>query len=115
MKPAKALIGIKLLHTLIWAFFASQVFYLLYSSIANVINLYTWLAIGFIIGEGITLLIFGWKCPLTLIAQKYSDSTRDNFDIYLPNWLARHNKVIFTTLFVVALLILCYRIVAGMN
>jgi hypothetical protein len=24
----------------------------------------------------------------------------DNFDIYLPNWVARHNKAIFGTLFV---------------
>lgn len=44
--------------------------------------------------EGITLLIFKFFCPLTILAQKYSNSTKDNFDIYLPNWLARHNKKI---------------------
>jgi len=27
--------------------------------------------------------------------------TADNFDIYLPNWVARHNKTIFGTLFII--------------
>lgn len=113
MKPANALIGIKLLHTLVWAFFVGQIGYLLYCGIANVINLYTWLAIGFVVGEAITLFFFGWQCPLTLIARKYSDSTQDNFDIYLPNWLARHNKTIFTTLFLLGLLLVCYRMMTA--
>jgi len=37
--------------------------------------------------------------PLTLIAGNYSNSQKDNFDIFLPNWLAKHNKLIFTTIF----------------
>lgn len=40
---------------------------------------------------GIVLLVFEGKYPLMLMARKYSDSTRDNFDIYLPNWLAKNN------------------------
>lgn len=37
-------------------------------------------------------------------------STKDNFDIFLPNWLAKHNKLIYTSIFAVAILILAYRI-----
>jgi hypothetical protein len=29
------------------------------------------------------------RCPLTGIAARYTDDRRDNFDIYLPPWLAR--------------------------
>jgi hypothetical protein len=46
-------------------------------------------------------------CPLTVIARKYSDSTKANFDIFLPNWLAKYNKLIYTSIFGVAVLILC--------
>jgi hypothetical protein len=41
-----------------------------------------------------------WRCPLTSIAARYTDERRDNFDIYLPEWLAKHNKSIFGVLYV---------------
>jgi hypothetical protein len=50
-------------------------------------------------------------CPITLIARKYSDSTKANFDIYLPNWLAKYNKQIYTTLFIFAIIILVFRLI----
>jgi hypothetical protein len=34
------------------------------------------------------------------VASRYTDERRDNFDIYLPIWLARHNKLIFGALYV---------------
>ena len=40
------------------------------------------------------------RCPLTNWARRFTDERRDNFDIFLPEWLARHNKAIFGTLFV---------------
>ena len=46
------------------------------------------------------LAVNGWRCPLTSVASRYTDERRDNFDIYLPNWLARHNKLIFGALYV---------------
>jgi hypothetical protein len=44
------------------------------------------------------------RCPLTRVAARYSDDQRDNFDIYLPLWLARYNKLIFGGLFIAGLL-----------
>jgi hypothetical protein len=46
----------------------------------------------------IVLLANRMRCPLTGIAARYTDDRSDNFDIFLPAWLARHNKVIFGTL-----------------
>jgi len=60
--------------------------------------------------EGLILLIFKGMCPLTLVAQKYSDSAKDKFDIYLPNWLARYNKLIYSTFFGVIIILLIYRL-----
>ena len=100
---------IKSIHTLIWVFFVSIIIYILYSGLTDNVTLYTWMGIGLIIGEGLILLLFKMSCPLTVIARNYSESQKDNFDIFLPNWLAKHNKLIFTSIFVIALIIVMYR------
>lgn len=110
MNQSKKLLAIKVIHTLIWIFFVSLIFYILYSGIFNKINFYTWIAIGLVIGEGIVLVIFKMFCPLTVLARKYSDSTKDNFDIFLPNWLAHNNKLIFTTIYLIGLIIVLIRV-----
>lgn len=101
---------IKILHTTIWVFFNVVIFYLLYAVIANKIDKWVWICIGLILLEGIILIIFKSICPVTLLARKYSDSTKENFDIYLPNWLAKYNKLIYSTIVLVALCILAYRL-----
>jgi hypothetical protein len=40
---------------------------------------------------------------LTGIAARYTPDRRPNFDIYLPEWLALHNKQIFGALYVFGL------------
>lgn len=109
MNPANKLLAIKWVHTLIWIFFVAVIIYILYSGIFNEINIYTWIGIGLIILEGIVLLVFKMFCPLTIMARKYSDSEKDNFDIFLPNWLAKYNKLIFTTLYVIGLILVLIR------
>ena len=76
---------VRLIHTAIWIFFNLVIFYLLYAVIKNKIDSCLWIGLGLFLIEGIVLLIFKMKCPLTIIARKYSSSRKDNFDIYLPN------------------------------
>ena len=95
---------------MIWLFFNVVIFYLLYAVIANKIDKWIWICIGLIVLEGIILIIFKKVCPVTLIARKYSDSSKDNFDIYLPNWLARYNKEIYSIIVLIAIAILIYRL-----
>ncbi|MBK8365303.1 MAG: hypothetical protein IPP27_16035 [Bacteroidetes bacterium] len=104
------LISIKILHTLIWIFFNIVIFYLLYAVIVNKIDRWVWVCIFLITLEGLTLLIFKNVCPVTIAAKKYSDSDKANFDIYLPNWLAKYNKPIYTIIVGIALIILFYRL-----
>ena len=112
MNTSGKLTVVKIVHTLIWLFFVTVIFYILYSGISNKITIFTWIAIGLIIAEGVVLVLFKMFCPLTLIARKYSDSEKDNFDIYLPNWLARHNKIIFTTIYLVGVIIVLVRVMS---
>lgn len=109
MKP---LIIIKTLHTIIWLFFNVVIFYLLYAVIINKIDKWVWICVGLVVLEVITLLAFKWFCPLTVWARKYSDSEKNNFDIYLPEWLAKYNKLIYGGVFCLSLLILLFRLMA---
>ena len=54
---------------------------------------------GAVLIECAILLLNHGRCPLTDVARRYTDERTDNFDIYLPLWLARYNKAIFGTLF----------------
>jgi hypothetical protein len=101
---------IKIVHTLIWLFFNVVLFYMAYAVVVNRIDQYVWWGIALVLLEGLVLLLFRKMCPLTVLARHYSDSDKDNFDIYLPNWLARHNKLIYTSFFVLILVGVVYRV-----
>ena len=111
MKTSGKLITIKVIHTMIWLFFNGVIFYLFYAVITNRIDHWVWLGLGSFLVEGIVLLIYKKSCPLTVWARQYSSSTRDNFDIYIPNWLARYNKTIYTSLLAIVILILIYQLI----
>ena len=101
---------VKIIHTLVWVFFNFVIFYMLYAAIVNKLDGWLWMGYGLIFLEGITLLVFKLYCPLTIIARKYSNSSKANFDIYLPNWLAKHNKLIYTSILFVIIIITIYQI-----
>jgi hypothetical protein len=50
--------------------------------------------------EVLVLAVNGWRCPMTSMAGRFTDERRENFDIYLPVWLATHNQLIFGTFYV---------------
>jgi hypothetical protein len=99
-----ALGAIKLAHTVIWAFFAGCIVAI---PILALLDRYTPAAVlsGIVLVEVVIIVANAWRCPLTGVAARYTDDRRDNFDIYLPAWLARHNKTIFGGLFVASLLV----------
>ncbi len=104
-----ALRAIKVVHTLAWALFAGCILAL---------PIFVWLRrldvayvlIGIVMAEVVILAFNRMRCPLTAVAARYTADRRDNFDIYLPSWLARYNKQIFGTLFVAGVL---YTLVQG--
>ena len=102
---------VRAIHTVIWLFFNVVIFYFLYAVIIDKIDKWVWICIGLICLEGLILLVFRNICPVTLVARRYSESQKDNFDIYLPNWLARYNKQIYSGIVLIALVILVYRLV----
>jgi hypothetical protein len=93
------LTAIKLLHTLIWAFLAASILVL---PVVGIMRRFRWAAIltGLVLLECGVLALNGGRCPLSDLAARFTNDRANNFDIYLPNWLAQHNQVVFGTLFV---------------
>ncbi len=85
------LTAIKLLHTVIWAFLAASILVL---PVAGVLRRFRWAAILTVIVllECGLLAANGGRCPLSDLAARHTDERASNFDIYLPKWLASHNK-----------------------
>ena len=109
MSDRQKLLAIKIVHTIIWVFFNLVLVYLFYAVISDRIDYRFWIGIGCIVAECLVLLAFRWTCPLTYLARRYSDSPKDNFDIFLPNWLARHNKLIYSTIFAILVILYVYQ------
>jgi hypothetical protein len=104
--------AIKLLHTLVWAVFAGCIVAIPVLALQGRFRLAAVLALV-VLGEVVVLAINRWRCPLTPIAARYTEDRRANFDIYLPEWLARYNKEIFGTLYFAGVVLLVVRWVAA--
>lgn len=79
--------------------------YVFYAGIKGIVDIYLIISIILISVEIIILLMNRWVCPLTPIASKFTDSRNPNFDIYLPQWLAKYNKEIFGTIFTIGIIL----------
>jgi len=98
------LVTVKVVHTVVWAVFAACIF---------AIPVCAWrgqfraavLLIGIVFLEVMVLVANRWRCPLTDVAARYTEDRRDNFDIYLPEWVARHNKTIFGTIYIAGIIV----------
>ena len=96
---------IRLAHTVVWAGFAACIAAIPILALQGRFRLAALLAL-IVLGEVVVLAINRWRCPLTPIAARYTDDRRANFDIYLPEWLARYNKEIFGSLYLAGVVFL---------
>lgn len=103
LQPSAALRLVKTIHTVVWAVFAGAIL-----AIPMAAWYGSWLSaaalIALVLVECAVLAVNGMRCPLTDVAARYTDDRRDNFDIYLPLWLAKYNKLLFGSLFAAGLL-----------
>ena len=93
---------IRTLHTVVWAFFVGCILGIFVFAHREQFGV-ALLLIAIVLGEVVVLAGNRMRCPLTDVAARHTESRVENFDIYLPRWLARHNKVIFGSLYVVGI------------
>ncbi len=113
MTDGAKLVLVKLVHTFIWALFVGMIVFVLYAGIVGMMTTSVFVCAAALAGESAVIVACGWRCPLTLLAYRYTDDRSSAFDIYLPEWLAEHNKTIFGGLYGLGLALLAYRLLSG--
>lgn len=100
--------AIKLVHTAVWAFFVACILAIpLFTATSQFGRAALFVAI--VGGEVGVLVLNRLQCPLTAVAARYTNDRRPNFDIYLPECVARNNKQVFGTLYALAVAFLLVR------
>jgi hypothetical protein len=99
-EAARRLRAVRLLHTAVWAAFVASIVAIPWLTWQGRLGAAAVLAV-IVLGEVVVLWLNRWSCPLTAIAARYTTDRRANFDIYLPEWLARYNKQIFGPLYAI--------------
>ena len=92
--------GIKTAHTVVWVFFVLCIFAIPTMSWRGEDSMAA-VFVAIVAIEVAVLALNHWRCPMTPLAGRFTESRVPNFDIYLPLWLARYNKQIFGALYVV--------------
>lgn len=105
------LLFVKLVHTVVWVFYVIVIGSILYCGIFDKVGILTFTAIGLVLLEGLVLVTFKGKCPLTILGYRYTDHAEAGFDIFLPKWLAKNNKLIFGTLFAIGTVLSILRVI----
>ncbi len=92
-------VHVKVIHTLIFVFLSGCVLYVLASGAFDRITRWTWAAAAAIVVEGVILLAFRGRCPLTTVAERLGASDGSVSDIFLPRWFADRIFPICTAVF----------------
>ena len=104
---------LKTIHTVVWVIMTTANFAAFYLAFVGRFNFWFFISIALIGGEIVVILVNGWHCPLTDIMGRYTAERRPNFDIYLPEWLAKHNIRIFSILIALEIIVVVYHRFVG--
>jgi hypothetical protein len=86
-RARRVLWQIRMVHTLAWVVFASSIVAIPIVTLAGRIHTALWLSL-LVWVEVFILAANRLRCPLTGVARRYTRDRSDNFDIFLPEWLA---------------------------
>ncbi len=96
---------LKTVHTIIWIVMATANVTAFYLAFVGRFNTWFVVAVTLLGSEIVTIALNSWHCPLTDVMAKYTPDRKANFDIYLPEWLARNNSKGFSVLIAVEIMI----------
>jgi hypothetical protein len=104
------ILQIKVIHTVIFWILSLCVVYALYSGIADRMTVWTWVAVALLFIESVVLVVSGWTCPLTILAERQGAEHGSVADIFLPKWFADRIFRICGTAYAIALVLLVVRL-----
>jgi hypothetical protein len=97
-----AVVGVKAVHTLIWASIEACMLYILAAGFARRTDRRVAIATGVVAGETLVFAANGFSCPLSGLAESLGANRGSVTDLYLPAWLADNLPAIHVPLIVLA-------------
>lgn len=107
---SKTVFYIKLIHSLLFFLIVICTIYVFVTAALDQINSITWWALGIAVIELLVLLLNGWRCPLTDLAERYGAEVGSVANLFLPRWLSDYLFTIFGIVFVVSCGLLIWRL-----
>lgn len=101
--PGVALSAVKTVHTIAWLSIESCLLAVLYAGITGRAGRRTAIAAAVVTGETLIFAASGFRCPLTIVAERLGAERGSVTDIYLPRWLARNLPAIHVPLLLLAI------------
>ena len=98
MRASRALVAVKTVHTLAWFSIESCMGYLLYAGFVKRTDRRVAVAAAVVGGESAIFAAYGFRCPLTDVAESLGAEDGSVTDIFLPHWLAHSLPVIHVPL-----------------
>ena len=80
---------VRFIHGLITLFFLACLAYVYYAGIRNEEGLWSWLAMGALLAEGVVVALNHGDCPLGAIHRRFGDD-RTFFELVMPRYVAKH-------------------------
>lgn len=99
--PNKKVFIIKSIHSILFLLMVFCLFYVLYCAIVGTYNWTLLAAMGFIIVDGLSIVLNHGRCPLTTLAEKYGAENGAVTNIFMPMWCARYVFKFFMVLFAI--------------
>jgi hypothetical protein len=96
---------LKTVHTIIWIVMAIANVTAFYWAFVGSFNTWFVVSVTLLGSEIVVIAVNSWHCPLTDVMAKYTMDRKANFDIYLPEWLARNNIKGFSLLIALEIMI----------
>jgi len=96
---------IEAVHTVIYAVVVGAIFRVIFCGLTGTFDALLAVPTGLVGLEGVVFLGNGRRDPLTDLAQRFGDPKGNVGDIFLPEWMARRTFMIFTSLFVIGLVL----------
>ena len=103
---------IKAAHTAVFVVLSALLVAVAYEVFADRITGVTWIGVTMFLAEGIVLIMNGWRCPLTAMAEKLGSPHGQITDTLLPKWFADRVFQVYGVLFAGSLVVLVVRLVS---
>ena len=97
----KKVFAIKFIHSILFWLMVFCLFYILYCAVTGKYDWTLLVAVVIIVLEGLSLAFSHWRCPLTILAEKYGAENGAITHLFMPVFCARYVFKFFTVLFAV--------------